>query len=128
MLTRLNNGNYVDLSILISTEIIPCRILDKRVEKGYRAVGITLSMKEIDLISFCDSRDDCQRALDHLIASAQNQLVKGKEITKNDVKIFLANLPKNDLAEFKEQIDNRFTNKDLNLWGDLSELIGNKEG
>ncbi len=128
MLTRLNNGNYVDLSILISTEIIPCKIVDKRVEKGFRAVGITPSMREVRLVDFCDSREDCQRELDHLIASAQNQLVKGKKITKDDVKIFLANLPMTEIVEFKEQIDNRFTDKDLDLWGDLSELMENKKG
>ncbi len=128
MLTRLSNGSYINLELYSSILIEEGTYYvnsDIGYEIGFIAVGINSCGERIKIINFCTSEEDCQSALDQLIASHQNTLVLGKTVTKEDVKIFLSNLPKSELRPFYDLILNRMNPKeDVDLWGDLSPLMG----
>jgi hypothetical protein len=67
MLTRLNNGNYIDLSVIISIEVRTVKRYSKDGGSGFMAMGITPSMREVAITDFFHDKDQCQKELDNII-------------------------------------------------------------
>lgn len=76
MLTRLQNGRYIDLDKILSIEIQSVKKYGKDLGEGYQAVGIALNMREIRITDFFHDKDQCQRELD--------QIILGKEVKSNE--------------------------------------------
>jgi hypothetical protein len=67
MLTRLSNGNYIDLSVIIFIEIRTVKRYSRDGGTQFIAMGITPSMREVAITGFSPDRDECQKELDNII-------------------------------------------------------------